>query len=269
MSGKREAIPARCFKKYPTRNFYPMILITGAGSGLGRAAALQFARAGKHVIVSDMQQAAGAETVALIQKEGGTADFIACNVAVEAEVNALLREVARRGRLEAAVNNAGIGGKGLTPVHQYDLATYEQVMAVNATGVFLCMKAELEVFLEQGGAGAIVNVASAAGLIGMPQNVAYTASKHAVVGMTRTAALEYARKNIRINAVCPAFTSTPMVDELIALHHSMEEKLIQSIPMKRLGRPEEIAEAIVWLCSEKASFVNGHALALDGGLTAG
>ncbi len=141
-------------------------------------------------------------------------------------------------------------------------------MAVNATGVFLCMRAELAAMVKQGH-GAIVNVSSAAGLIAMPNNVAYTASKHAVVGMTRAAALEYARKNIRVNAVCPAFTDTPMVDALIGMGGDMEAKLIQSIPMKRLGRPEEIAEAIVWLCSDKASFVNGHALAIDGGLVAG
>jgi len=247
----------------------PIILITGAGSGLGRAAALQFARQGDQVIVSDIHAAGGHATVEMIRQAGGLADFMACNVASETEVAALMSAIKTRfGRLDAAVNNAGIGGKALTPTHQYSLDTYEQVMAVNATGVFLCMKAELALMLEQG-SGAVVNVSSAAGLIAMPNNVAYTASKHAVVGMTRAAALEYARKNIRVNAVCPAFTDTPMVDELIGLHENMEQKLVQSIPMKRLGRPEEIAEAIVWLCSDKSSFVTGHTLVLDGGVTAG
>lgn len=246
-----------------------IVLITGAGSGLGRAAALQFARQGDQVIVSDIHVAGGQETVAMIGQAGGKADFIACNVASESEVNALLAEIKNRyGRLDAAVNNAGIGGNGLTPTHQYDLAVFEQVMAINTTGVFLCMKAELAIMLQQG-SGTIVNVSSSAGLIAMPNNIAYTASKHAVVGLTRAAALEYARKNIRVNAVCPAFTNTPMVTDLINIHENMEQKLIQAIPMKRLGRPEEIAEAIVWLCSDKASFVNGHTLALDGGLVAG
>jgi NAD(P)-dependent dehydrogenase (short-subunit alcohol dehydrogenase family) len=246
-----------------------VVLITGAGSGLGRAAALQFARQGDLVIVSDIHTAGADETVQMIQSAGGAGHSIPCDVSSAMQVEQLMATIRQQfGRLDAAVNNAGIGGNGLTPTHQYDPAVYEQVMAVNATGVFLCMRAELALMLEQGG-GAIVNVSSAAGLIAMPNNVAYTASKHAVVGMTRAAALEYARKNIRVNAVCPAFTATPMVDELIGLHESMEQKLVQSIPMKRLGKPEEIAEAIVWLCSDKASFINGHALALDGGLTAG
>lgn len=245
------------------------ILITGAGSGLGRAAALQFAREGDRVVVSDINEPGGQETVDMIRKNGGDAFFHACDVAVEAQVNGLIDKVLEvYGQLDCAVNNAGIGGHGLSPTHLYEPAAFEQVMAVNATGVFLCMRAELAQMSKQGH-GSIVNVSSAAGLIGMPNNVAYTASKHAVVGMTKSAALEYARKNIRVNAVCPAFTNTPMVDALIGMGNDMEAKLIQSIPMKRLGRPEEIAAVIVWLCSDKASFVNGHALAIDGGLVAG
>ena len=245
------------------------ILITGAGSGLGRAAAFQFAREGDRVVVSDINLAGGQETVDLIRENGGEAVFMACDVAVEVQVNQLIDKILESyGQLDCAVNNAGIGGHGLSPTHLYPPDTFGQVMAVNATGVFLCMRAELAPLLKQG-RGAIVNVSSAAGLIAMPNNVAYTASKHAVVGMTRAAALEYARKNIRINAICPAFTDTPMVDALIGMGTDIEAKLIQSIPMKRLGRPEEIAEAIVWLCSDKASFVNGHALAIDGGLVAG
>lgn len=245
------------------------VLITGAGSGLGRAAALQFAREGDRVVVSDIQVPGGMGTVGLIRQAGGEAHFIACDVSIAAQVEQLMARIAAEfGQLDCAVNNAGIGGHGLSPTHLYPAAEFEKVMAVNTTGVFLCMQAELALMLQQGH-GAIVNVSSAAGLVAMPNNIAYTASKHAVVGMTRTAALEYARKNIRVNVVCPAFTDTPMVDALKEMGEGIEAKLIQSIPMKRLGRPSEIAEAIVWLCSEKASFITGHALAADGGLVVG
>lgn len=245
-----------------------IVLITGASSGLGKAAARQFAQQGDLVIVSDRQVALGEATTAEIRAEGGEAVFIAADVTDAEAVACLFAKIkADYGRLTVAVNNAGIGGSGLTPTHAYPMDVYAQVMDVNVTGVLRCLQAELGMMLAQGH-GSIVNVASAAGLIGMPNNAAYCAAKHAVVGLTRTAALEYARKNIRVNAVCPAFTYTPMVEQLIQLRTDMEQRLIQSIPMQRLGQPTEIAEAIVWLCSEKASFVTGQAFALDGGLTA-
>jgi NAD(P)-dependent dehydrogenase (short-subunit alcohol dehydrogenase family) len=244
------------------------VLITGSGSGLGRAAALQFARENYNVVVSDVNIAGGEETLQLIEATGGRAIFVPCNVVIPAEVDYLFEQIMEKyGRLDAAVNNAGIGGSGLTPTHLYDLKVHEQVMAVNVTGVLLCMQAELRIMLKQG-SGAIVNVASAAGLIGMPNNIAYSASKHAVVGMSRTAALEYAKKNIRINAVCPAFAHSAMVQELIEMREDMEDRLIQSIPMKRIAQASEIAEAVLWLCSDKSSFMTGHAMAVDGGVTA-
>lgn len=244
-------------------------LITGSGSGLGRAAALLFAQRGAKVVVSDVNEAGGAETVRQIHQAGGEATFFRCDVSQEAEVEALIRHaVETYGRLDFAVNNAGIGGV-LAPTHQYPAANFERVMAVNCTGVFLCLKAELVVMLKQG-SGSIVNVSSVSGLVGFPYNLAYATSKHAVVGMTRTAALEYAKKNIRVNAVCPVFTMTPMVEGLLeAVGPERGAAMEQGIPMKRFGQPEEIAEAIVWLCSDAASFITGHALPIDGGMVAG
>lgn len=244
-------------------------LVTGSGSGLGRAAAVLFAQRGANVVVSDVNEAGGAETVRLIEAAGGKAAFFRCDVASETEVNGLIHfAVDTFGRLDCAVNNAGIGG-ALAPTHLYPADNFERVMAVNCTGVFLCLKAELQVMLKAGG-GSIVNVSSLSGLVGFPNNLAYATSKHAVVGLTRTAALEYAPKNIRINAVCPAFTVTPMVEGLLeAVGPERGAKMEAAIPMKRFGQPEEIAEAIVWLCSDAASFVTGHALPIDGGMVAG
>lgn len=244
-------------------------LITGSGSGLGRAAALLFAQRGAKVVVSDVNEAGGAETVRQIQQAGGTAQFFRCDVASETEVNALIQNaVDAYGGLDFAVNNAGIGGV-LSPTDRYPLDSFERVMAVNCTGVFLCLKAELQVML-QAGRGSIVNVSSVSGLVGFPYNLAYATSKHAVVGMTRTAALEYAKKNIRVNAVCPVFTMTPMVEGLLeTVGPERGAAMEQGIPMKRFGQPEEIAEAIVWLCSDAASFITGQALPIDGGMVAG
>jgi len=178
-----------------------------------------------------------------------------------AAVEALVRgTVERYGRLDWAVNNAGVGGV-MAPTDQQSEAAWDSIMDVNLKGVWLCMKYEIRAMLEQGG-GAIVNVASAAGLVGFRYAAPYAASKHGVVGLTRSAALEYARKGIRVNAVCPGFTETPMV---AGLGETMVEATVKAIPMRRLGTPEEIAQAIVWLCSEGASFVTGHALAVDGG----
>jgi NAD(P)-dependent dehydrogenase (short-subunit alcohol dehydrogenase family) len=245
-----------------------VVLITGAGSGLGRASALLFAQQGATIVVSDVNEVGGHETVQLLKEIGAEAMFVACDVANEAQVDALVKQtVESYGRLDCAVNNAGIGGLW-NPTHTYPAANFEKVMAVNTTGVFFCMRAELQVMLKQG-TGAIVNVSSVAGLNGFPNNIAYAASKHAVVGLTRTAALEYAKKGIRVNAVNPVFTITPMVTGMFEVIGDFKDKLEAAIPMKRFGQPNEVAEAIVWLCSDAASFITGHCLPIDGGMTAG
>lgn len=244
-------------------------LITGAGSGLGRATAVLFAKQGAKVVVSDINEEGGNETVRLIEEAGGAATFIRCNVSQEEEVNLLVQKVVEvYGRLDCAVNNAGIGGLW-NPTHSYPTDNFEKVMAVNTTGVFMCMRAEIQQMLKQGGGGAIVNVSSVSGLVGFPNNIAYAASKHAVIGLTRTAALEYAKKNIRVNAVCPVFTITPLVTEMFEIIGDLKDKLEVAIPMKRFGQASEIADAIVYLCSNAASFITGHSLPIDGGMTAG
>ncbi len=241
-------------------------LVTGAGSGIGRAAALAFARAGACVVVSDVNDAGARETVEQI---GAAAHFIRADVSDERQVEHLVAgAVDHFGRLDYAHNNAGIGAPP-APLHEADREAFQRVLNVNLIGVWLCLKYEARHMLEHGG-GAIVNTASLAGLIGFPMNVAYGASKHAVVGITRTAALEYARSGIRVNAVCPAFIKTPMVDSLVEVGGPAMslERLAHMQPMGRLGTPEEVAEAVVWLCSDRAAFITGIALPLDGGTTA-
>jgi NAD(P)-dependent dehydrogenase (short-subunit alcohol dehydrogenase family) len=205
------------------------------------------------------------EQIAALQRD---AHFVATDVTDETQVEALVAStIDRFGRLDFAHNNAGIGAPPAA-LHQSARDTFDRVLAVNLTGVFLCLKHEAAWMLQHGG-GAIVNTASLAGLIGFPQNVAYSASKHAVVGLTRTAALEYARQGIRVNAVCPAFVPTPMVQRLLdSSPHYTVERLASMQPMARMGTAEEVANAVVWLCSEEASFITGHALPLDGGTTA-
>jgi NAD(P)-dependent dehydrogenase (short-subunit alcohol dehydrogenase family) len=244
-------------------------LVTGAASGIGRASALAFARAGACVVVADLDAAGGRDTVEQIADLDREAEFVAVDVTDEAQVEALVaRTIFRFGRLDYAHNTAGIGAPP-APLHESDRGAFDRVLAVNLTGVFLCLKHEARWMLEHGG-GAIVNTASLAGLIGFPQNVAYSASKHAVVGLTRTAALEYARHGIRVNAVCPAFIPTPMVERLIEQGgpHMTAERLKAMQPMGRMGTVEEVAQAVVWLCSEESSYITGHALPLDGGTTA-
>ncbi len=243
-------------------------LITGAGSGIGRATALALAADGAKVVVSDINVAGGEETVSLVTAAGGDAHFVKADVAAAAEVDAMVQEtVGRYGRLDFGINNAGISG-GWARVSEYPLDEWHQVLGINLSGVFYCMRSQLPYMLEQGG-GVIVNVSSVAGLTGLAMAAAYTASKHGVVGLTKAAALEYARKNIRVNAVCPVFTKTPMVEAMFELDPTFEEKLKRSIPMRRYGTPEEVADAIRWLCSDAASFMTGHALPLDGGIMAG
>lgn len=241
-----------------------VVLITGAGSGIGRAAAIAFAAEGSKVVVSDVNEDGGRETVAAIKKAGGIGHFRKANVANYRAVVELVDEtVSKFGRLDIALNNAGVGGSRV-PVSNYELAEWDQVIAVNQTGVFYCMREELKVMAKQG-AGCIVNTSSIAGLRALPMTIAYTASKHAVIGMTKTAALEYARYGIRVNAVCPVFTETPMVESLVAGQEALAEKLMKTIPLRRFGQVEDIVNAIFYLCDDKSSFITGQSLPVDGG----
>jgi NAD(P)-dependent dehydrogenase (short-subunit alcohol dehydrogenase family) len=244
-------------------------LVTGAASGIGRATALAFARDGARVVVSDVDPAGGAETVRLIRVAEGEAEFLRADVSDERQVQDMVDGcVDAFGRLDFAHNNAGIGAPP-APLHETDVGSFERVLSVNLTGVWLCLKHEARVMLPQGG-GAIVNTASLAGLIGFPMNVAYSASKHAVIGITRTAALEYAQSGIRVNAVCPAFIQTPMVEGFVSVAgpRMSLEHLARMQPMGRIGTPEEVAQAVLWLCSASAAFITGIALPIDGGTTA-
>jgi NAD(P)-dependent dehydrogenase (short-subunit alcohol dehydrogenase family) len=243
------------------------VLVTGAAGGIGRAAALAFAQAGARVAVSDVNAAGGEETVGLIAQAGGEAIFVKADVSREAEVEALVaKTVAAFGRLDCAFNNAGIEEES-KPLADCDEALFDRIMAVNVKGAWLCMKHEIRQMLKQGG-GAIVNTASVAGLVGAPLQPAYAASKHAVVGMTKTAAAEYGKAGIRINSVCPGVIRTPMLERAIEREPRREKHIVKLHPIGRIGEAEEIAGAVLWLCSDAASFVTGHQLAVDGVLTA-
>ncbi len=244
-------------------------LITGGSTGIGRATALAFAREGASVAIADIAEDAAQETVRLVQEIGAKALFIKTNVANPQDVAMMVsRTVEHFGGLHFGINNAGIEGGRDKATHDYDDATFRAVMDVNVMGVFYSMKAELQYFLTNKQQGAIVNTASIAGLNGFPFHVGYSASKFAVVGMTKTAALEYARKGIRINAVCPGFTQTPMLETETNVNKEITERAFAAIPAKRLGQPEDIAGAILFLCSDDASYIIGHTQVVDGGLNA-
>lgn len=244
-------------------------IVTGGGSGIGRATALAFAGAGAKVVVSGRRENEGYETVALIKKAGGQGTFIKGDVSNEADVEALVaRTLSTYGRLDAAFNNAGVEGEVGKQTHEQSVANYRTVMDINVLGVLLAMKHEIAAMLNNGG-GAIVNNASVGGLIGFPGVSVYVASKHAVLGLTKTAALEYAKQGIRVNAVSPGGIVTPMVHRFTGGSGTDFFNQLSSMhPIGRLGRPEEIAEAVLWLCSDKASFVTGQSLTADGGWTA-
>ncbi|MCA9880759.1 MAG: glucose 1-dehydrogenase [Thermomicrobiales bacterium] len=242
-------------------------LVTGAASGIGRASAIALAQAGATVVVADIDDEGGSATVRQVTNDGDEACFVHADVSREEEVASLVAAtVARYGHLDCAVNNAGISARGeLT--HELTAEVWSRVLALNLTGVWLCLKHEITQMLEQGGGGAIVNMASVAGLVGGTTSV-YVASKHGVVGLTRQAALEYAPRGIRVNAVCPGVIQTPMVDRAFAARPGLEEQWRAAEPIGRLGAAEEVAAAVVWLCSDAASFVTGVALPVDGGWVA-
>ncbi|MBD2702668.1 glucose 1-dehydrogenase [Spirosoma sp. BT702] len=243
--------------------------ITGAGSGIGRATALAFAKAGAKVVVAEINETSGRATIDMIVESGGDALFIACNVAEPTQIESAIRQtIDQFRRLDIGINNAGIGGRYGSFIDQTQ-DDFEQMMAVNVGGVFHGMKAQIRQMLTQSEGGRIVNVSSIAGVRGMPMGAPYSASKHAVIGLTKTAALEYVRQKIRINAVCPVYTHSTMVDELVQAAPALGERMRRLIPIGRLGEPEEIAQAILWLCSDENAFFTGQAIHLDGGMTAG
>ena len=242
-------------------------LVTGAGSGIGRASARAFAREGARVLCADIDTQAGQDTVQAIREAGGEAEFSRCDVSEEEQVASMLRQLIERwGRLDCALNNAGITGRG-GPLHELPLEEWTRVLQVNLTGVFLCMRHELARMQAQG-AGAIVNMSSGAGLVGVPGLAHYSAAKHGILGLTRTAALENARTGVRVNAVCPGSIDTPALRVHMDLGADIGKRILASQPGGRLGSPEEVAEAVVWLCSDRASFVTGAALGVDGGALA-
>ena len=244
-----------------------VVIITGAASGIGRATAQIYAREGARVIIADVNERGGEETLSMINKQGHQGLFVRTDMTVETDVKTLVdRAMNAHGRLDAAFNNAGIEGMQASSA---DMPTneFDKIIAVNLKGVYLCMKYQIPAMLK-GGGGAIVNTASVAGLVGFPGLGAYVASKHGVIGLTKTAALEYAKAGIRVNCVCPGLIDTPMVGRLSGSDPAMVAGLVAAEPVGRLGRPSEIGEAAVWLCSDHASFVTGHSMVVDGGLVA-
>jgi NAD(P)-dependent dehydrogenase (short-subunit alcohol dehydrogenase family) len=240
-------------------------LVTGGANGIGRATALAFAREGARVVVCDVDGRGGEETVVQIRPAGGDAQFAAADISKESDVINLIDGTLRSyGQLDVAFNNAGISG-AQGPVTTLTEAEWAHVLAINLTGVFLCMKHEL-VQMEKQGSGSIINNASILGTVGFAGAAAYTASKHGVLGLTKVAAIEYATKGVRVNAVCPGFIVTPMLERAGLLSNDAVKKQIEALhAMHRLGNPAEVAEAVVFLASGRASFITGHPLLVDGG----
>src|SRR3954466_5955693 len=241
--------------------------VTGAASGIGRAAALAFAREGASVVAADVSERGNQETARLIEEQGGKALAVRCDVTRAEDVKAALdRTIEAFGRLDFAFNNAGVE-QPVTAAADLTEAEWDRIASVNVRGVFLCMKYQIPLMLKQGG-GAIVNTSSGAGVKGFAGQAAYCAAKHGVVGLTKAAALDYAKANIRVNAVCPGIIETPMMDRFSGGTPEGRARVIAQEPVGRMGRPEEIAAAVVWLCSDAAAFVVGHAMVIDGGQTA-
>ena len=261
MKGKNKAEPAEA-------TFAGKVaLVTGGASGIGRATALAFGRAGAAVVIADVAVDGGHATAAMIVENGGKALFVQANVSRAQDVEILLDKTQYHyGRLDCAVNCAGQQAAG-APLDEIEEEDFDRLMDVNVKGVWLSMKYQLRRMKEQGG-GAIVNLSSSYGLVGAPSQGAYAASKHAVAGLTRTAAAEYAKDGIRVNALCPGAVRTPMLARALGGEAALEKKLRAAHPMDRFAEPHEIANAILWLCSEQSSFVTGHQLTADGGFTA-
>ena len=240
-------------------------MVTGAGSGIGRSSAMAFAREGANVIVSDIDLQGGEETVQMIRELKGKALFFQCDVSKSAQVENLIKTTVHAfGRLDYAVNNAGVSMRPASTV-ELDEGEWDRVIGINLKSVWLCMKYEIPQMQKIGG-GVIINVSSLAGIRGREGTLAYTASKHGVIGMTKTAALEYAKEGIRINVICPGLTESGMTAGLDH-HPDLAKQLIAQIPMGHMGQSQNIADAVVWLCEETASFITGHVLVIDGGQT--
>lgn len=241
-------------------------LVTGASSGIGRAIALAFAKEGARVVVVDVDADGGKETVKQVKDTGSKAMFVKCDITKAGEIRAMIEAIVKEfGRLDYACNNAGIHNQLPETLTEADEVMWDQIIDVNLKGVFLCMKYEIQQMKKQG-SGVVVNIASLAGLLAEPWSYAYTASKHGVMGLTKTAALEYAKAGIRINAVCPAVVETPM---FARAPDELRQILLNMHPMGRCGKPEEVAGAVMWLCSDLAGFATGSGLVLDGGISAG
>jgi len=243
-------------------------IVTGGTSGIGRDAAVLFAKAGAKVVVADRREAEGKETIGLVRAAGGDGLFVKTDVSQAADVHALVQKTVEKfGRLDVAFNNAGIEGS-FVPIVEEAEEVWDRTIDINLKGIWLCLKYEIQQMLKQGGGGAIVNMASVAGLMGFPGAATYCASKHGVVGLTKAAALENARNGIRVNVVCPAVIETPMVERTFS-EPEIRKYLLGLHPIGRFGMPMEIAEAVVWMCSDRASFMTGQSLVLDGGFLAG
>ncbi|MEM7331603.1 MAG: SDR family oxidoreductase [Chloroflexota bacterium] len=244
-----------------------VVLITGAASGIGRETAVQLAKEGATLFLSDVNESGGQETAEMITQKGEKATFFKADVSKSAEVEAMVEAcVAEYGRIDCAFNNAGIEGSSAR-MADIEEDIYDAIMDINVKGVWLCMKHQLPHMMANGG-GSIVNTASVAGLVGSHSLSVYGASKHAVVGLTRSAAVEYVRKGIRINAVCPAVIRTPMVERGFNENPMFVEATLKANPMRRLGEADEVAKAVIWLLSEESSFTNGATITVDGGFTA-
>jgi NAD(P)-dependent dehydrogenase (short-subunit alcohol dehydrogenase family) len=252
-----------------TRRFEGKVgLITGGTSGIGQETAVLFAKAGLKVVVSGRREPEGKQTVELIRAAGGEGFFVRADTSQATDVEMLVQKAVERfGHLDVAFNNAGVEGVW-APVAKQSEEDWDRTIDINLKGVWLCLKYEIRRMLQQGTAGAIVNMASVTGLVGSAGAAAYSASKHGVIGLTKSAALENAKSGIRINAICPGFVETPMADRIFRVP-SVRKYILSCHPVGRLAKPKEVAEAVVWMCSDNASFMTGQSLVLDGGYLAG